>query len=255
MYDEGCPWREDPEDCTTQGMPGRADVSQHGLQYLLVSFYDAVELVLARYSPPGHVFSMEFRTHAEVVAASDFVRVETRAERVALLQSDPEVKFVVASFAGDAFNGLGAILGLLHDETSELLAQAHTELQTLFVVYLCFTAVGFYLLLFRSTVALASGEVHKTRELVTMMPLHTLKPEEVHRVIDRFAPPTSSADDDRDHPVGDMPHDSQGQPGDPAAGNAAFSSPDCGAEANTAAHKFVPTSRRGKAGRRAAPLR
>eukprot|EP00961_Rhodomonas_salina_P084515 1135306-Rhodomonas_salina.2 len=164
----GCPWREDPTDCSTPGMEGRGDVNEHGLQYLLISFFDAIETVLARYAPGSDAdFNMDFRTRSEVSASSEYTDIKGSAEKRALLASDPDVKFILSAFAGDVFNGLGMTLNLFHDETADVLASTHVETRLLFGIYFAIVALGFYRLLFRRTIRVALGEVEKTRSMVS----------------------------------------------------------------------------------------
>eukprot|EP00961_Rhodomonas_salina_P231250 3123592-Rhodomonas_salina.1 len=194
----GCPWREDPTDCSTPGMEGRGDVNQHGLQYLLISFFDAIETVLARYAPTSSAdFNMDFRTHDDIASPSEYANIEGSAAKRGLLSSDPDVKFILSGFAGDVFNGLGMMLSLFHDETADVLASTHVETRLLFAIYVSVVAIGFYHFLFRRTIRVALGEVDKTRSMVShpnakpfpvrfapaacvmQLPTHVLKSEEV----------------------------------------------------------------------------
>eukprot|EP00961_Rhodomonas_salina_P226406 3061034-Rhodomonas_salina.1 len=182
MYGNGCLWREDPTDCSSPDMDGRHDVSEHGLQYLLKSFEDAVEKVLARYAP-GMGENREWLEHRPEVATADmFASVHTVDARVALLTSDPDLKFIMAAFNGDVTMGLGEMLTIFHEETAHVLQTAQSELQLLFGLYVSAVGLLFYALLFRRTITLALCEVYRARGLVMAMPTHVLKKESVHAI-------------------------------------------------------------------------
>jgi len=207
MYNEGCPWREDPTDCSTPGMEGRGDVNEHGLQYLLLSFFDAVEKVLARYAPESALTSasvdmQQFRTHEDVADSSEYTNVQGSAEKRATLESDPDVKFVLSAFAGDVFDGLGMTLQLFYAETSRILARTHVETRLLFGVYFSVVAVMFYHLLFRRTILVATAEVEKTRSMVLEMPTHVLKSDDVRSIVAFFEP---AADEEEEQDGEAMP--------------------------------------------------
>jgi len=196
MYGEGCSWRKDPEDCSTPDMPGRDDVNRHGLQYLLVSFYDAVETVLSRYGTPIESHSMDFRTHPDVASVDDYDNITFYPDRVAKLSSDKDVKFIIAGFAGDVFNGLGGVLALFTQEIKEVLATTRMETRLLFGLYLATILVIFYLGLFRRTVNIAIREAEKSRWYVMMLPAHVLKGKDVHTITAFFNPAILDAHDE-----------------------------------------------------------
>mmetsp|Transcript_35917 Transcript_35917/g.73823 ORF Transcript_35917/g.73823 Transcript_35917/m.73823 type:complete len:256 (-) Transcript_35917:177-944(-) len=204
MYGEGCAWREDPSDCSTPGLKGRADVSEHGLQYLLDVFQDAVEKVLARYAP-GLGDEMAWQSlRPEPASGHMWLEIHTDPSRVKLLTEDEDMKFIMAAYGrpgheaedhgvrGDLTNGLGKMLSIFRDETSQVLQESQSETRLLFGTYVCAITLVFYSFMFHRTIKFALSEVERARGLVMAMPTHVLKRENVHTIVAFFAPTDGS---------------------------------------------------------------
>jgi len=184
MYDAGCPWREDPTDCSyVDGK--KADVMKHGLQYLVNSFIDAVEKVIVRYG--SHELTDTWREPADLGERSRmYQNVTQSAANKAILTSDPEVKFISDAFAGDVFNGLGATLSVFHAETDNVLSQTRLEIRLFTLAYITFLILGFYYYLFRSTLFNNLTHAKKAKQFVHSLPAHTMHTDDVQSIVEYF---------------------------------------------------------------------
>eukprot|EP00286_Rhodomonas_abbreviata_P001214 CAMPEP_0181288294 /NCGR_PEP_ID=MMETSP1101-20121128/256_1 /TAXON_ID=46948 /ORGANISM="Rhodomonas abbreviata, Strain Caron Lab Isolate" /LENGTH=1714 /DNA_ID=CAMNT_0023392407 /DNA_START=283 /DNA_END=5427 /DNA_ORIENTATION=- len=183
MYQPGCVWKHDyrrsapaadtdsqgsTEDC---GLPGRPDVGEQGLQYLIQSFFDSIENLLYRYGPP----SSEWTTKS---SGEQFQWIELNAEGFAISQADEDMAFVNQSMYDNLFVGLDAIHEIFHHETFALLELARYETLCLYSVYVVAIVIGFYGVFFRSICSSALMDVQRARSFVSQLPLHHLSKSE-----------------------------------------------------------------------------
>lgn len=187
MYGKGCPWRDDPTDCSTPERPGAAS---NGLYHLSLSFFDAIQSVLIRYGPdPPFEYTDAFLTNPRLnlTEEKDFETVIVDKNKTMLLSSDPELVFVLNSFAGDMFAGYALLVEVFDQELRDIVMFATEDNQSIFVVYMLATFIGFYLLLFRNAVRCASAETSKARAFVARIPSYTLSQLEIDTVASIFS--------------------------------------------------------------------
>mmetsp|Transcript_39743 Transcript_39743/g.81397 ORF Transcript_39743/g.81397 Transcript_39743/m.81397 type:complete len:320 (+) Transcript_39743:140-1099(+) len=184
MYEGGCPWRENPTDCSIKGLPA---VQIQGTYSLVLNFYEAVENVLSLYGVGEKEAAEAYERYLKLTpAAGSFTRVEVDAARVRLLSEDENLKFLVQAFKGDVFNGLGAALETFHVETQSILTGVHTEARFLFAGYMVSVMVLFYGMLFRKTMQTAVQEAVTARGFVHKLPIYVLSREETDVVREFF---------------------------------------------------------------------
>mmetsp|Transcript_30171 Transcript_30171/g.71433 ORF Transcript_30171/g.71433 Transcript_30171/m.71433 type:complete len:156 (-) Transcript_30171:31-498(-) len=148
---------------------------------------ESVEAVLETYGGPMDEWVDTFRVLRQPDDA-DLVPVEVTYDgsRDYLLMSDPVVNFVLEGFSGDLFTGYGLVLGVLRDEMVVLLDSVHFELRILFAVYASLLFFGFYVLLFRRTIAQSYEHTENSRCFVEMLPTHMLTRAELELLRDHF---------------------------------------------------------------------
>jgi len=170
MYEEGCPWRADPTNCSAEIRP---EATGQGLAYLLNSYMDAVEAVLDKHAPIPFVMDESFHS-LEQQPSMDYQSSHFEHERLLILDEDEDVKFVLQEADHDLDTGLEMIVEAFIHETDHLIEASHVELRLLFVVYiLCVFLLFFRQLLWR-TFQIAISEPVKAKEFMIRFPLHIL---------------------------------------------------------------------------------
>jgi len=186
MYGAGCPWRDDPEDCST---PERPNAAANGLYHLSLSFMDAVQSVLARYGPPPEEYTDTFLDNPRVLPPEEeahFSSLTIDSNRTALLKQDPELVFLLNSFAGDMFTGFALIVEVFDAELKGIIDSAVVDNQNIFIVYVIAMFGCVYFLLFRNAIREARKEAAKARDFVARIPAYTLSQLEIDTVASIF---------------------------------------------------------------------
>jgi len=182
MYKPGCPWRQDPSDCTGSVRP---DASKNGLAYLYRTFDDAAEYVIKRYGAEGvgeEGLTEEEREARLLDRSFDTVNLNNTLRGLDVIQSDPNVCFVLEAFAGDLFQGWGQALQIFYSETDAFLAAAHFEFLLFYCIYIFGILCLFYYILFRRSLFDALTEADKARRWVYRVPFHILSKEQTKTV-------------------------------------------------------------------------
>mmetsp|Transcript_23995 Transcript_23995/g.60234 ORF Transcript_23995/g.60234 Transcript_23995/m.60234 type:complete len:1595 (-) Transcript_23995:82-4866(-) len=179
MYAPGCPWREDPTNCSSVIRP---DAATRGLHYMYSTFVDATLAIIAKYEGllDGEVAHKQdlFAYHLDSTKF-DTTDWNATVQGLKVLEGDPNAAFIVEQFHGDLHQGWKYAVQIFYDETHELLEKAHFEFLTYFIVYLVGLVCLFYFVLFRRTVSGAVTEGDKARIWIHRVPMHLFTPEEL----------------------------------------------------------------------------
>eukprot|EP00291_Cryptomonas_curvata_P018387 CAMPEP_0172175116 /NCGR_PEP_ID=MMETSP1050-20130122/14040_1 /TAXON_ID=233186 /ORGANISM="Cryptomonas curvata, Strain CCAP979/52" /LENGTH=1264 /DNA_ID=CAMNT_0012847165 /DNA_START=652 /DNA_END=4446 /DNA_ORIENTATION=+ len=176
MYQNGCPWRKDPSNCSTQYWQ---QAEEQGLYKFLLQYHSALSIVLANYRPdptgPGFF-------------ESRFDYIITDQKRVEILSNDFAVAFILENQGQNAIDGLNMLVSVLNSEKIALLDQMHLEVRILFGVFMALVVVVFYGLLFRLAIGATGREIAKTRAFVEMLPVQALTRQDMEHVMRFFVP-------------------------------------------------------------------
>lgn len=177
MYGDGCPWRDDPSECSTPSRPGAA---QYGLHNLMEHFTAAAEEVLANYGP-GEGYTKDFLTNPrpeeEVWAADVWAWVDPGSK----LQEDRSVRFVLETFDGDLFQGLSLVVHLFDQDSLAIIGHAHSDNRLFFILYVLLL-LGFYGVFFRRAMRHARDRHRQGCQFASRIPSSTLSALEVQTV-------------------------------------------------------------------------
>jgi len=178
MYNEGCYWRANPENCSYPLRPG---VAAKGLYQVSLAFMNAIESVLDRYGPPEAKLSPMGPHHREnddeVHDYDHVVYNATRAKKI--MTEDRDVAFILDNFDGDLFQGYALIVQIFDEELQGVIQDAMTDNKAIFAVFVLVTFVGVYWMIFLTAVKEAFNEGAKARTFVARIPAHTLNPLEI----------------------------------------------------------------------------
>eukprot|EP00288_Rhodomonas_lens_P019513 CAMPEP_0177691328 /NCGR_PEP_ID=MMETSP0484_2-20121128/1250_1 /TAXON_ID=354590 /ORGANISM="Rhodomonas lens, Strain RHODO" /LENGTH=258 /DNA_ID=CAMNT_0019201949 /DNA_START=42 /DNA_END=818 /DNA_ORIENTATION=+ len=174
MYMLGCPWREDPTDCS---LPNNTytRAAEDGLFNLQSVFLTSLKTVLRKYgsSPDEYVNTYNLKRD-NLQDASEFDQITMNQAAYDTLLSDPDLRFLDLMFAGDLHKGLDYVVDLFEAETRTILDDVHVEVRLLFGIYIGFLLQVFYSALFMRTLNAARLEVFKAKEYAHTLPLHVL---------------------------------------------------------------------------------
>jgi len=194
MYKQGCPWRANTSDCST---PEREGVASNGINFLFGTFVKAVETVLLRYDPTKSVpdvMDLSFQEDQGVDNIQEWNPVNVDKAKLALLDTDREVKWILGNFDGDMNKAFEMVLTLFRDESVEIIVQVHLETRLLFAVYIMSIIGMLYILLFRRTCNSSMAQATLSREFVIMMPIYILTNEDANMVIQFYSPDHDTED-------------------------------------------------------------
>jgi len=144
---------------------------------------DAIESVLLRLGPKENEWNDDFRRHPR--SAEDgllhYELIHYNATRInKILQDDPDLPFILDSFAGDLFQGFALIVDLFDMELKALVDNAMADIGAFFVVFMIVTFGGVYLVLFNKAVKESMLEGDRARAFVARIPAHTMNELEIH---------------------------------------------------------------------------
>jgi hypothetical protein len=133
----GCPWRDDPTNCTIPFLPG---VGQSGLYQIIAAFNDAVVKSLTRYGSSIDQWPDDWKGKAG--ETQRFSNVTLNWDRYKKMMTDVKLQFVLDSFEGDVSQGLSLISQILEDEAFRNLDNGVRDNNTLYAVHVsCFNVI------------------------------------------------------------------------------------------------------------------
>ena len=131
--DSGCPWRDDPSNCTIPFLPG---VGQSGLYQIIAAFNDAVVKTLTRYGSSRDQWPDDWKGKAG--DTQKFRNVTLNWDMYNKILTDVKLQFVLNSFEGDVSQGLSLISQILEDEAFRHLDNGVRDNNTLYAVHVSF---------------------------------------------------------------------------------------------------------------------
>mmetsp|Transcript_32653 Transcript_32653/g.50800 ORF Transcript_32653/g.50800 Transcript_32653/m.50800 type:complete len:207 (-) Transcript_32653:238-858(-) len=197
MYTGVCPWKADASDCTIEEKPA---ASGRGLLYLMNSFLDAAESVLAIYGvwPHGDLEAFEHprpEGHDDN-GVYDFLHINP--ERYANLTNDANMVFMEKSFNGNLYQGLHYTEQLFNHEMDRLLEKGVEENDILFSFFVLVLTIGFYMMTFRRSIQWGHWQIQRARETVMQIPFVLLNENERTVIKEHFVPVEDALEDDGD---------------------------------------------------------
>jgi len=184
MYAKGCPWREDPSNCTMISKPQAAD---SGLLFLVNTFTDSLKSVVMRYAGNTRPDTLAFTLDSDGHDPESFQELNVRldVDRAAKIKTDVELAFLQENFKGDMTEGFRKVMRMFSEEADLLLSTADAESELLYAVFMVLIILCYHISLFRRTISLALAEADKAKEFVMRQPIHMLEENE-HQVFASF---------------------------------------------------------------------
>eukprot|EP00281_Chroomonas_sp_CCMP1168_P032949 CAMPEP_0206239046 /NCGR_PEP_ID=MMETSP0047_2-20121206/15161_1 /ASSEMBLY_ACC=CAM_ASM_000192 /TAXON_ID=195065 /ORGANISM="Chroomonas mesostigmatica_cf, Strain CCMP1168" /LENGTH=520 /DNA_ID=CAMNT_0053663665 /DNA_START=30 /DNA_END=1592 /DNA_ORIENTATION=+ len=183
MYEKGCPWRDDVNDCMVAYRPG---LERQGLFVILLDFIETCENVLSRYRPQDYVYTNSYLRNSDPVRMYNFQTINFNLTKYDQLLLDTDVAFLVSQFDGDLSAGLLLLQDIFLEQKESIMMRLHSDNRVLFALYMSMVIIVFYLILFRATISVAEDQAKRVRKFVDMMPVHVLAKEEVAELVNFF---------------------------------------------------------------------
>mmetsp|Transcript_23147 Transcript_23147/g.44939 ORF Transcript_23147/g.44939 Transcript_23147/m.44939 type:complete len:246 (-) Transcript_23147:3-740(-) len=158
-------------------------MASYGLEVVMGTYLDSLKSVIGDFGPPKELYDDDLlkpRTEEELKTL--FNRVETNQDRIDLLDSSTDLKFIDASSSGDLLQGVRMIEELVFSRTKALVDDLHYELRMLYSIYVIQIVIVVYFLVFRKTIEVARYQIVCARTFVALMPTYLLTRTELNTV-------------------------------------------------------------------------
>uniref|UniRef100_A0A7S0MTS2 TmcB/TmcC TPR repeats domain-containing protein n=1 Tax=Cryptomonas curvata TaxID=233186 RepID=A0A7S0MTS2_9CRYP len=198
VYSTGCPWRTNYSEGSFCSVQSRPNMLMHGLDGLMLTFYDACESILAKNLP--EVLGNYLRFPQNFTQGT--IQAEVNKANLDLLSSDPDAAFIMESFSGDLYQALEQVESIMKIEQDGIFNLFHSEGRLLYGVFVAQTCLLFYLVIFRKSILSCEKEIAKIKQFVQRLPAFLLEmqeAEEIHFFFKEREYARNQREDDENH--------------------------------------------------------